>query len=62
MKEHQQKRGTWSSNFGFLMAAIGSAVGLGNMWGFPYKLGMNGALPSLFCICFWRYSPDTFSP
>ena len=35
MKEHQQKRGTWSSNFGFLMAAIGSAVGLGNMWGFP---------------------------
>ena len=47
MKEHQQKRGTWSSNFGFLMAAIGSAVGLGNMWGVPYKLGMNGGFAFL---------------
>ena len=35
-------RDRWSSNFGFLMAAIGSAVGLGNIWGFPYKMGANG--------------------
>ena len=35
MKEHQQKRGTWSSNFGFLMAAIGSAVGWETCGGFP---------------------------
>ena len=38
----ENKRGQWGSNFGFLMAAIGSAVGLGNIWGFPYKMGMNG--------------------
>ncbi len=38
----QEKRGQWTSNFGFLMAAIGSAVGLGNIWGFPYKMGANG--------------------
>ncbi len=38
----ENKRGQWGSSFGFLMAAIGSAVGLGNIWGFPYKMGMNG--------------------
>lgn len=36
------KRDQWSSNFGFLMAAAGSAVGLGNLWKFPYIVGMNG--------------------
>lgn len=32
----------WGSNFGFIMAAAGSAVGLGNIWKFPYMVGMNG--------------------
>lgn len=40
--EHQHEKGQWGSSFGFLMAAVGSAVGLGNLWGFPYKMGMNG--------------------
>ncbi len=43
----QEKRGQWASNFGFLMAAIGSAVGLGNIWGFPYKMGANGGFAFL---------------
>ena len=43
MEQHHH-RGEWGSNLGFLMAAVGSAVGLGNIWGFPYKMGENGGL------------------
>ena len=38
----ETKRASWASNLGFLMAAIGSAVGLGNIWGCPYKMGKSG--------------------
>ena len=34
--------GTWTSRWTFIMAATGSAVGLGNMWKFPYVAGSNG--------------------
>ncbi|MEH6517953.1 MAG: sodium-dependent transporter [Halioglobus sp.] len=35
-------RGEFSSRFGFIMAAAGSAVGLGNIWGFPTQAASNG--------------------
>ncbi|MCI0513641.1 sodium-dependent transporter [candidate division KSB1 bacterium] len=35
-------RGVWSSKFGFIMAAAGSAIGLGNIWRFPYLTGIHG--------------------
>ena len=42
-----QSKGQFNSNFGFLMAALGSAVGLGNLWGFPYKMGLGGGFAFL---------------
>ena len=38
----QAKSNQWNNNLAFLLAATGSAVGLGNIWGFPYKAGENG--------------------
>ncbi|EKO3651981.1 hypothetical protein M3910_001734, partial [Vibrio metschnikovii] len=35
-------RGQFTSRFGFIMAAAGSAVGLGNVWGFPTQAASNG--------------------
>lgn len=45
--------GTWNTRFGFLMAAIGSSVGLGNFWRFPYTAGENGgaAFVLIYLLC-----------
>ena len=47
-------RGHWGSKLGFILAAAGSAVGLGNVWKFPYITGENGGglfvLIYLVCI------------
>lgn len=47
---------TWSSGFTFILAAVGAAVGLGNIWKFPYVVGVNGGgafvLVYLICIVF----------
>jgi NSS family neurotransmitter:Na+ symporter len=37
-----ESRGQWASRFGFVLAAAGSAIGLGNIWKFPYITGVHG--------------------
>ncbi len=50
------ERGMWGSRMGFIFAAAGSAVGLGNIWGFPTQVGQGGGavfvLVYLFCVLF----------
>lgn len=47
------KHEKWSSGTAFLLATIGSAVGLGNIWRFPYITGVNGggAFVIIYCAC-----------
>lgn len=48
-----RKTDTWGSRFGFIMAAVGSSVGLGNFWRFPYTAGENGggAFILIYIMC-----------
>jgi len=55
----ENKRPEWTSKYAFVLAAIGSAVGLGNIWRFPYIMGQNGGavflvvyLALILTICF----------
>lgn len=41
-QQAMQPRNLWSSRFAFIMVTAGAAVGLGNIWKFPYMAGING--------------------
>lgn len=48
MADIGRKTDTWGTKFGFIMAAVGSSVGLGNFWRFPYTAGENGGSAFIF--------------
>ncbi len=48
-----QTRGSFSSRLGFILASAGSAIGLGNLWKFPYVAGTNGG--GLFFIIYMLF-------
>lgn len=53
MNNGSKSRGEWQSSLGFIMAAAGSAIGLGNIWRFPYQTGQNGgaAFVIVYLVC-----------
>lgn len=42
MKKKEKKTSNFSGKWGFILASVGSAVGIANVWGFPNKMGSNG--------------------
>jgi len=53
MEKKLKSHGAWIGKWTFILAATGSAVGLGNIWGFPYKAGTNGggAFVLIYLMC-----------
>ena len=43
----EKKNMKFGSRWGFILAAVGSAVGMANVWGFPAKMGANGGFAFL---------------
>ncbi len=53
MSRNSHSRAHWASRLGFILAAAGSAIGLGNIWKFPYITGQNGggAFVLVYLVC-----------
>ena len=62
--EHKKNTKSFASRWGFILASVGSAVGMANVWGFPNKMGSNGGgafllIYLLFVFIFSRAATGT---
>ena len=57
---NEKKTSGFASKWAFILASVGSAVGMANVWGFPYKVGSNGGAAFLL-LPVWLLLPDTQS-
>ena len=49
----QQNRASFGSKLGLILATAGGAVGLGNVWRFPYMVGQNGGAAFIIIYLAW---------
>lgn len=54
MSGHNKTK-SFASRWGFILASVGSAVGMANVWGFPNKLGSNGGGAFLLIYLFFVF-------
>ena len=55
MEKHKQHERKFGSRWGFILASVGSAVGMANVWGFPSKMGSNGGGAFLLIYLFFVF-------
>ena len=55
------QRGEWSSRIGFVLAAAGSAIGLGNIWKFPFEVGNHGGAAFVVVYLFFCFVLCSFT-